>query len=58
MKRAALAPLLFLASSAFAGDSSPLTPGFWAFPSSKEIVGEALADSCFSGFSIYYADGV
>lgn len=58
MKRVvALVPSLLLASSALAADSSPLTPGFWAFPSSKEIVGDALADSCFTGFSIYFQDG-
>jgi hypothetical protein len=53
----AFAPLLLLAAPAFAADSSPLTPGFWAFPHSKEIVGDALADSCFNGFSIYFEDG-
>jgi hypothetical protein len=54
---AALGPFLLLAPSALAADSSPLTPGFWAFPQSKEIVGDALADSCSTGFSIYFADG-
>jgi len=58
MKRAfVLASSLFVAAPALAADKSPLTPGFWAFPSSKVVVGDALADSCSTGFSIYFENG-
>ena len=61
MRRHAPAALLLALSALPAAakpfQASPLTPGYWAFPATNDVDGDALAASCRSGFSIYFADG-